>query len=178
MLALMRQAWRHSIFKGDILPKRAGPVSNRTPLLMVSLDPLWPITSHLCVRKTIVRGANSSCKVQPRLNHSLRWNAAISSLLPTSTRYARHTSACRYHLNIELMACVTSCASCLFMQHVSIHSHFTPGTCLLTYSAKPFTFSYPIFSVLRFSLTSMYVASTSAPSAHRCDAITYSGGFE
>ena len=50
----------------------------------------------------------------------------MSSLDGTSSRYAKQISARTYQRNMELIASESSALLSLFMQHVSIHSHWYP----------------------------------------------------
>ena len=87
---------------------------------------LRPMISHAYVKKTTPVGARSSCNVQPRRNHSLRWKSCITAYRPalkdrTSGRYAIQCFAALYHLHIGLIDSDTSALLFLSMQHVSIH---------------------------------------------------------
>ena len=86
---------------------------------------------QLAERKTTSRGAISSCKVQPRVNHLLRRNAESgssgSSASETSSRNAKQTSAFAYHVYMELIASDSSALLVLSMQHVSAHASSYPA---------------------------------------------------
>jgi hypothetical protein len=123
---------------------------------------LRPRTCHSRDRKNTVLGANSSCRVHPPLNRSLFPRLSESPSGSTSLRYAKHSSASRYHSNIEFVDSVSSASLSLLIQQVFIHSHLISDKCFRMKFAKLVTFTHPTLLVFVWSRTSLSVVSPTA----------------
>src|SRR6266487_2018166 len=87
----------------------------------------------------------SSCNIHPLENH-LEWRTAepkVTFTSEASSRYTKHTTACLYQSNIELMASESSLLLSLQMQHVSIQTYSSPN--LTASRQQPKILDHPLF---------------------------------